>query len=64
MSREEAKHVAREDLSYLYQVMFFRDSGDMEAARNMMLPRLNDEPEIRALHIANCAKLEEGQVNV
>jgi glyoxylase-like metal-dependent hydrolase (beta-lactamase superfamily II) len=57
MNAEEAGTIVREDLSYLYQIMFFRDSGDLESARHMMLPRLNESEVIRDHHLENCRKL-------
>lgn len=57
MSGAEARQVARDDLAYLYQLMFFRDSGDWKAAANMLLPRLSEDPQIRKLHTENLRRV-------
>jgi glyoxylase-like metal-dependent hydrolase (beta-lactamase superfamily II) len=57
MEAQEAQAVVRDDLSYLYQLMFFRDSGDLASAPNMLLPRLNENKTIREHHDANCHRL-------
>jgi glyoxylase-like metal-dependent hydrolase (beta-lactamase superfamily II) len=64
MSAREASNIAREDLAYLYQLMFFRDSGDLQAAHQMMLPRLNEEEVIRKHHMENCRKIEWDKLQV
>ena len=57
ISDVEAREIAKDDLSYLYQMMFFRDSGDFGAMRHMLLPRSSDEAKMRKQHVENCRVL-------
>jgi glyoxylase-like metal-dependent hydrolase (beta-lactamase superfamily II) len=57
MPRDQARDIARDDLSYLYQLMHFRDSGEISAVRYMLLPRASDEVGMRERHMENCKKL-------